>query len=70
MLIPIALIAVIVVAWYAWTHRDVRRCRWRADRTGDRRSLRKYTCVHCGAEAFTASKGPPKDCKRGLDRRL
>jgi hypothetical protein len=59
-------IVVGVVAYLAWRNRGVRGCRWREDRTGDRGALRKYRCAACGAEAFTATKGPPQSCKRGL----
>ncbi|AXI47753.1 hypothetical protein C1J03_18125 [Sulfitobacter sp. SK012] len=43
-----------------------RNCRWRKDALGDKGSLRKYRCAACGAEAFTASKGPPDTCKKAL----
>jgi hypothetical protein len=59
-------IVVIVVAYLAWRNREVRDCRWRADNTGNKGALRKYRCTACGAEAFTASKGPPQSCKKGL----
>lgn len=59
-------IVMIVVAYLAWRNRAVRGCRWRADMTGDKGALRMYRCAACGAEAFTASKGPPEICKRGL----
>jgi len=59
-------IVVGVVAYLAWRNRGIRSCRWRADSTGDKGTLRMYRCVACGAEAFTAAKGPPKTCKRGL----
>ncbi|MEM9638022.1 MAG: hypothetical protein AAGA94_10285 [Pseudomonadota bacterium] len=60
------IIAFIVVAIVARRSRGTRRCRWREDRSGDRGSLRKYKCAACGAEAFTASKGPPDTCKSNL----
>ncbi|MEQ6250120.1 hypothetical protein ABMC89_14595 [Sulfitobacter sp. HNIBRBA3233] len=66
MIIIFGIIAVVVVAWYAWRYRDVRNCRWRAERSGDKGSLRKYRCIACGAEAFTATKGPPRDCRKDL----
>lgn len=59
-------IVVCVVAYLAWRNRGVRGCRWREDRSGDKGALRKYRCAACGAEAFTASKGVPQSCKRGL----
>ncbi|MEP1765720.1 MAG: hypothetical protein ABJJ53_03545 [Sulfitobacter sp.] len=55
-----------VVAYLAWRNREVRGCRWRADSTGDKGALRKYRCMACGAEAFTASKGSPESCKKDL----
>lgn len=60
------IIAFVIVAIYARRNRSVRHCRWRADRTGDRGSLRKYRCMACGAEAFTAKDGPPCECKRNI----
>ncbi|MGZ2258960.1 hypothetical protein [Roseobacter sp. A03A-229] len=62
------IIAFIVVALFARRNRNTRRCRWREDRTGDRGSLRKYKCAACGAEAFTATKGPPDTCKAKLPK--
>lgn len=59
-------IAFIIVAIVARRNRDTRRCRWRADRTGDRGALRKYKCAYCGAEAFMATEGPPQDCKADM----
>lgn len=60
------IIAFVIVALFARRNKNTRRCRWREDRTGDRGSLRKYKCAACGAEAFTAQKGPPRDCKSDL----
>ena len=40
-----------------------RACRWRADRSGDRGQLDLYRCAACGAEAYTATGGPPELCK-------
>ncbi len=57
------IIAVVIVGFYARRGAPTRNCRWRADRTGDKGSLRKYRCAACGAEAFTASDGPPDICK-------
>lgn len=62
------IVAFIVVALFARRNRNTRRCRWREDRTGDRGSLRKYKCAACGAEAFTATKGPPDACKAKLPK--
>lgn len=56
-------IAFVIVALFARRNKLTRRCRWREDRSGDRGTLRKYKCAACGAEAFTSTKGPPKDCK-------
>lgn len=65
----LAVVAVIVVAAiYARRTRGIRLCRWRADRNGNKGSLRKYHCATCGAEAFTASKGTPTHCKRQVGK--
>ena len=69
-IVILGIIASVLVAWYAWRYRDVRSCRWRAERSGDKGALRKYRCVNCGAEAFTAASGPPRDCKKGLGKSL
>lgn len=68
MVLLFAPIIIGIVAYLAWRNRDIRGCRWRADSTGDKGSLRKYNCVACGAEAFTASKRPPQGCKKGLGK--
>jgi len=57
------IVAFVIVAIFARRNKLTRKCRWRADRTGDRGELRKYRCAACGAEAFTATDGPPRDCK-------
>lgn len=63
MLVVVGLIiAFILVAIYASRNRGRRNCRWREERSGDRGTLRKYRCATCGAEAFTATKGPPETC--------
>ncbi len=63
MLVVVGLvIAFIVVAIYARRNRGRRNCRWREQRSGDKGQLRKYRCAACGAEAFTATKGPPEKC--------
>lgn len=45
-----------------FSNRRTRYCRWRAERSGDRAGLSKYRCMACGAEAFTSTGKPPKDC--------
>ncbi|WP_299674070.1 hypothetical protein [uncultured Roseobacter sp.] len=62
------IIAFVLVAFFARRNRGTRRCRWREDRTGNRGALRKYKCAACGAEAFTATKGPPDSCKANLPK--
>lgn len=66
MLLILLPVIVAVVAYLAWKNRSVRGCRWRADTRRNQGSLRMYHCVSCGAEAYTASKGPPVDCKKGI----
>lgn len=67
MLLILAPIIFGVVAYLAWRNRGLRGCRWREDRRQDKGSLRMYRCAACGAEAFTATKGPPRSCKKDLD---
>jgi hypothetical protein len=62
-LIIALIIAVIVIAIVARRTRATKGCRWREDRSGDRDTLRMYRCAACGAEAFTATPGPPRQCK-------
>ncbi|MGB7241351.1 MAG: hypothetical protein WBC93_04590 [Sulfitobacter sp.] len=57
------IIAFIIVAIFARRGAATRKCRWRADRTGDRGALKKYRCAACGADGFTATGNPPIDCK-------
>ena len=66
MLLILAPIIFVVVAYLAWKNRAVRGCRWRANSRRDKGSLRMFHCTSCGAEAYTASKGPPATCKKGL----
>ncbi|WP_299415483.1 hypothetical protein [uncultured Sulfitobacter sp.] len=68
MVLLLAPIIIGVVAYLAWRNRAVRGCRWRADTQGNKGALRMYRCAACGAEAFTASKGPPDSCKKGLGK--
>ena len=60
------LVAFVLVVLYTRRHGATRMCRWRQDATGDKGNLRKYRCVTCGAEAFTAAPGPPDTCKSTL----
>lgn len=60
------ILAFVIVALYARRNRGTRCCRWREDRRANRGTLRKYKCAACGAEVFTAQKGPPRDCKSHL----
>jgi len=66
MVLLFAPIIIGIVAYLAWRNREVRGCRWRADSTRDKGTLRMYRCAACGSEASTASKGPPRTCKKGL----
>lgn len=70
---PITLIALLVafgfVAYFAWRNKGTRNCRWRKDSMKDRDTLHFYHCVTCGAEAYTATDGPPRDCKAKVTSR-
>jgi len=57
------LVAFVLVVLFSRRFGETKRCRWRADRSGDRGALRKYQCATCGAEAFTSTDGPPQACK-------
>ena len=57
------LVAFVIVVIMTRSRRATRGCRWRAEKSGDMGSLRKYRCALCGAEAFTAKDGPPETCR-------
>ena len=57
------LVAFVIVVLLTRTRAATRNCRWRQERSGDRGALRKYRCATCGAEAYTASDGPPETCR-------
>ena len=57
------LIAFVIVVLLTRSRRETRACRWREDRSGNRGSLRKYQCMACGAEVYTAKDGPPDTCR-------
>ena len=66
MFIAIAVIVTLVLVVLAGRRGTIsvtRRCRWKADPSGDHGRMRKYECSVCKAEAFTATKGPPQGCK-------
>ena len=66
--VVLALVVILtVMVLIARTRKTTRSCRWRAQKSGDRGSLRKYRCASCGAEAFTSLKGPPNQCRRGAE---
>lgn len=62
------LIAFVIVVMYERQNKLTRKCRWRADRTGDEGDLHKYRCAACGAEVFTTTNGPPRECKSNISR--
>ncbi|WP_323803189.1 hypothetical protein [Sulfitobacter litoralis] len=69
MIIIAFVIAFAIVAYFAYRDKAVRGCRWRKDSNRDKGSLQFYHCVACGAEAFTGTKGPPRDCKANVGGR-
>lgn len=40
-----------------------RRCRWMTDRRMQGGQYGRYVCDECGAEAFTSTGRPPRDCR-------
>lgn len=54
------LIAFVLIVLFA--NREVRHCRWRAQRSGDAGGKSKFRCAACGAEAFTEDGKPPRVC--------
>lgn len=61
MFIVIGLIVAFVLV-VLFSRPDMRRCRWRADRRGDRDGHAKFVCVACGAVTFTDDGKPPRFC--------
>lgn len=61
-------VLVFLLMWWLIVRRPRPRveCKWRRDRSGQRETLTKWTCVKCGADAFTATTKRPKDCKSHL----
>ncbi|SFS97987.1 hypothetical protein SAMN04488040_2579 [Sulfitobacter marinus] len=70
---PLILIAIIIVflivAYFTRRGADTRACRWRKNASRDKGSLHYYRCAACGAEAYTATKDTPKDCKSKVTSR-
>jgi len=69
MIIIAFVIAFAIVAYFAYRDKAVRGCRWRKDSNRDKGSLQFYHCVACGAEAYTSTQGPPRDCKANVGGR-
>jgi hypothetical protein len=61
MFVVIGLIVAFVLV-VLFSRPDMRRCRWRADRRGDRDGHAKFVCVACGAVTFTTDGKPPRFC--------
>jgi len=61
MFIVIGLIVAFVLV-ILFSRPDMRRCRWRADRRGDRDGHAKYVCFACGAVTFTEDGKAPTFC--------
>lgn len=57
------IIAFVLVALFVRRNWATRRCRWRADATGNDKTGRKYRCMACGAVAYTDHAGPPRHCE-------
>ncbi|MBA98708.1 MAG: hypothetical protein E8G75_10805 [Sulfitobacter sp. SK025] len=60
----VALVIIVIILARVMRRGTAKRdCRWRRDADRDHGALRFYRCAACGADAFTASNGPPVDCK-------
>jgi hypothetical protein len=57
------IIVFLIVAYFTRRGTDTRACRWRKNASRDKGNLHYYRCAACGAEAYTATQGPPQDCK-------
>ncbi|RKF14077.1 hypothetical protein D6850_12975 [Roseovarius spongiae] len=61
MIIVVGLLLAFVLI-LVFSNRRTRYCRWREDRTRDEGGARYYHCMACGAETFTTTGKPPRDC--------
>lgn len=57
------LVAFVIIVILTRQRAPTRACRWREDRSANRGTLRKYRCMACGAETYTAADGPPEMCR-------
>lgn len=48
-----------------FSKREMRGCRWRADRSESRDGRHRFRCAACGAVAFTTTGKPPLHCRSG-----
>jgi len=46
--------------------RKTRKCKWRRDARRQKTTLLKWSCAKCGADAFSTTRKPPKECKSML----
>ncbi|MBA86290.1 hypothetical protein ACSSNL_07460 [Thalassobius sp. S69A] len=53
---------IVFILVMVFSNRATRHCRWRANRRADQPGQAAYTCVTCGAHAFTADGHPPRQC--------
>jgi hypothetical protein len=63
------IIVFLIVAYVTRRGTDTRACRWRKNASRDKGNLQYYRCAACGAEAYTATNGPPQDCKSKVTSR-
>lgn len=66
LLMVLALIVGAALLFLSARRRRTRACRWLRDRTRGGATLSAWRCTACGAEAFTADRRAPKECKRML----
>ena len=59
------IVAFVLIALFA--NREVRHCRWREDRAGDRDGLRRYVCAACGAVTMCTPGRSPQRCLFGQE---
>jgi len=61
-------IGALLLCWWLIVRspRKSRKCKWRRYDGGQKPTLRKWTCEKCGADAFSSTRKPPKECKAML----
>ena len=75
LIVAVLVLALVAVGWSMWRKRSgkasntvvgLRNCRWKKARRREG-ILRSWVCRSCQVTAFTSTRRPPIECKRGLE---